>query len=258
MASQVESASRAESPVAGVDAGRIGNDLVWVMATTAPPRDPTVDIDVCRSFAELWQKAITRGLSVVAVDMPLGLPTISGQWRTCERKARHLLGGERNKAVFEAPPICVLNANDHAEANCLATEAGGVALSSGTYRLVRRCRDMRQAVGPESCTASARPRVAEVFAETCFWELNGGSPTDFTKRDWRGDEERLKLLRPKFPDIDAVIEDAPKRFGSKLQRFDLLDAVAAVWTALRLRSGFAQDLGEGEIDEAGYPMSIWI
>ena len=93
----------------------------------------------------------------------------------------------------------------------------------------------------------------------CFWALNEEQPTRFEKRDWSGQQERIELLRPEFSNIEEAVKEAPQRFGPKLQWFDLFDAAAAAWTARRIASGTAQDLGEdGEVDEDGFPMSIWV
>ena len=68
----------------------------------------------------------------------------------------------------------------------------------------------------------------------------------------------MELLRPEFSNIELAVNEAPRRFGDKLQWFDLFDAAAAAWTARRIASELAEDLGDGEVDEDGYPMSIWV
>lgn len=245
--------------VGGVDAGRRGKAPAWILAVSDAQPGASAEFRSYPSFGELWDDAKAGGLLVVAVDMPLGLPTATDRWRPCEERARGRLGEKRAEAVFPAPPLCALDAADHAEADRLAVEAGGNELSGDTYRLLEKCRDVRGALDPAAFRSSGRPRVAEVHAEVCFWELNGKKPTRYKKRSERGQTDRLKLLSLHFSGIDTTVEEsagAPPE--GALRRYDLLDAAAAAWTARRLASGDAERLGNDERDEGGFPMSIWI
>ena len=244
--------------VAGVDAGRLGKATIWTMATTGCSESSPVDFSTFWSFSELWDEAVARQLLIVAVDMPLGLPTATEEWRPCETGARELLGEAREKAVFRSPPLCTLGALDHDDADRLAVEAGGTILHGDTYRLLPKCRDAREALQPGAFRLSAWPQVAEVHAEVCFWGLNGRQPTRFGKRQQAGEDERLQLLRPEFSNLATAVTEAANRAGYELDQYDLLDAAAAAWTARRVASRTAEDLGGGEFDEDGFPMSIWI
>ena len=259
MASARHGRSTRTGSVAGVDAGRIGDELVWILAASKSTQGSPLDFDVCGSFGELWDKATARDFRVLAVDMPMGLPSPTSEWRQSDARARELLGEARRKTVFEPPPLCTIDAQDYDDANRLAVEAGGRTLSRGSYRLLQRCREVRGTIKPEAFASSAQCMVVEVLAEMCFWALNEEQPTRFEKRDWSGQQERIELLRPEFSNIEEAMKGAPQRFGPKLQWFDLFDAAAAAWTARRIASGTAQDLGEdGEVDEDGFPMSIWV
>ena len=57
------------------------------------------------------------------------------------------------------------------------------------------------------------------------------------------------------PEFDNLSPSPPSISGANLD--DLLDAAAAGWTARRMAAGTAMILGQGELDETGYPMAIW-
>lgn len=67
----------------------------------------------------LWAHARSSHILVVGVDMPIGLP--GTERRTAEIEARELLGPRRS-SIFWSPPLCTLDASDHAEANHLSRE----------------------------------------------------------------------------------------------------------------------------------------
>ena len=245
--------------VGGVDAGRRGKAPAWILAVSEVQPNASVQFGSYSTFGELWEDAKASGLLVVAVDMPLGLPKASYTWRPCEERARGRLGEKRAASVFPAPPLCTLDAADHTEADRLAVEAGGNRMSGDTYRLLEKCRDVRGALDPAAFRSSARPRIAEVHAEVCFWELSGKKPTHYKKRSKRGQADRLGLLRSHFSGIDATVgEFVEVPPDGALRRYDMLDAAAAAWTARRIASGDAERLGNDERDKGGFPMSIWI
>ncbi|MCY4423472.1 MAG: DUF429 domain-containing protein [Acidimicrobiaceae bacterium] len=259
MALSMRERDRGSGVVGGVDAGRRGKAPAWILAVSEAQPGASAEFRSYPTFGQLWDYAKTKGLLVVAVDMPLGLPMASCRWRPCEERARGRLGKKRERAVFPSPPLCTLDAVEHAEADRLAVEAGGNTLSGDTYRLLEKCRDVREALDTAAFRSSARPRVAEVHAEVCFWEMNGKKPTHYTKRSERGQADRLSLLSSHFSGIDAAVEesaDAPP--DGALRRYDMFDAAAAAWTARRIASGDAERLGNDERDEGGFPMSIWI
>ena len=84
------------------------------MAVAGASYGASVWFSVWRSFGDLWAEACGQRIAVVAVDMPIGLPDI--ERRTAEVEARALLGPRRS-SLFWTPPLCVLDADDHAEAN---------------------------------------------------------------------------------------------------------------------------------------------
>ena len=235
--------------VAGVD----GAKGEWVMAVTAAERGASVGFSVWRSFGDLWAEACGQRIAVVAVDMPIGLPDI--ERRTADVEARALLGPRRS-SLFWTPPLCVLDADDHAEANGRSRARTDWGLSVQSFNLLPKIREVREALSAESFAPLARPRAAEVHPETSL-VLLAGAPMRASKRTQSGVDERLAALEGIFPNTADVVQ-GPIRSSPRASLDDRLDALAAAWTARRIASGEAICLGEGEFDATGYPMHIWV
>ena len=239
--------------VAGVDGVRGG----WAMAVTGVADGSAVEFSVWPTLGELWAEAGARGLLVVAVDMPVGLP--GPERRTADIEARGLLGPRRS-SLFWTPPLSVLDATDHAEANRRSREYTDRGISAQTFNLMPKIRELRAALAPGDFEPAARPRAVEVHPESSFVRL-AGAPMSSSKRKLAGIQERLAALAEVFPDISgtALLTPLPKTAGSPTPTpDDLLDAAAAAWTARRIVTGAAACLGAGEYDETGYPMHIWV
>lgn len=229
--------------VAGVDAAKGG----WVMAVTGTAPGSPVSFSVWPSFAGLWAEARGQSLLAVGVDMPIGLP---GQdLRRSDVEARELLGPRRS-SLFWTPPLCVLNATDHAEANRLSKRTTSRGLSIQSFHLLPKVREVRAVLTPQDLAPHAQPQAGEVHPETSFTVL-AGRPMESSKRRQPGRAERLAVLAPEFSNL----AEAPAPLsGATID--DLLDATAAAWTARRMAAGTAMVLGRGEADDTGYPMAI--
>lgn len=229
--------------VAGVDAAKGG----WVMAVTATTPGSPVAFSVWPSFADVWGQARSQRLLAVGVDMPIGLP--GKDLRRSDVEARELLGPRRS-SLFWTPPLCVLNAADHAEANHQARAHTGRGLSIQAFHLLPKVREVRDVLTPEDFAPHAQPQAAEVHPETSFTML-AGRPMSTSKRQQSGQAERIAVLAPEFSSLAEVPTSPP---GATID--DLLDAAAAAWTARRMAGDTAMCLGQGEADDTGYPMSI--
>ena len=235
--------------VAGADGCRGG----WVMAVTGPGGGSPVEFSGWPSFEALWAEACRREMLAVGVDMPVGLP--GSERRTADVEARQLLGPRRS-SLFWTPPLCVLDAADHAEANRRSRQRTARGLSAQSFALMPKVREVRDALTPGVFAAEAQPRAAEVHPETSFAVL-AKRPMSVSKKQRAGIDERLETLSDEFPGIGEGVAGASWPRLPRPALDDLLDAAAAAWTARRLAVGAALCLGEGETDETGYPMNIW-
>ena len=251
-----------EGLVGGVDGVRAG---AWVMAVTeVVPRSPLREFSVWRSFSELLAHAGERGLSIVTVDIPIGLPT--GGRRDADYEARRMLRGDPGRAssVFPAPPVCTLGVSDYQEALQLARQHTGKGLSKQAFALLPKIREVRNILHQ---VPDALPRVVEVHPEVSLGRMADG-PMQFHKSYQPGVAERLAVLERHFPNIveAALLKGITTRPGSGEEGRkplapgldDVLDAAAGAWTARRLALGQALRLGGDGEDEGGFPMSMWV
>ena len=218
------------------------------MAITGTNSGSPVAFSLWPSFAEVWTEARSQGLLAVGVDMPIGLP--DEELRRSDIEARELLGPRRS-SLFWTPPLCVLDAADHAEANRRARAHTGRGLSIQAFHLLPKVREVRAELTPEDLAPHPKSRAAEVHPETSFAVL-AGRPMESSKRQPPGRAERLAVLAPEFSNL---AEDPAPVPGMTID--DLLDAAAAAWTARRMAARTAKILGPDEVDATGYPMAIW-
>lgn len=184
---------------------------------------------------------------IIAIDIPIGL------WekgdRTCDKEARALLGWPRRCSVFPPPPRSALKAEDYNEARELSIKAtSGKSLSKQSFAIAEKIRQVDEWISPRR-----QQRVLEVHPEVSFWALNKGNSLKNNKKSGDGMEERLRLLRPLFVDLDGLLA-VIDRHNAAVD--DLLDAAVAVWTARRVAAGEECRLRSEERDCKGLRMEI--
>lgn len=221
--------------VAGADGYRTG----WVVCRR--DTDGSLDIRVVKTLAEACE-----GLSILAVDMPIGLTDTPRPGRACEGEARALLPGKAS-SVFPTPCRPALACTTHAEANA-ASKKLGVGLNQQTFHLFPK---MREVDALMRANKKLRRVVHEAHPELAFARMNGGKPALSKKRKPEGFAERLKLLaRHGFNWRQVAVSGAA--------RDDVLDAMAVCRTAMLIAAGTATRLGPArERDRHGLPMNIW-
>jgi predicted RNase H-like nuclease len=176
---------------------------------------------------------------VIAIDIPLSFPA-AGEPRATDIAARKILG-RRASSLFLVPPREILEAADYPEANFLAKKLTGRGLSRQSYAL--RTKILEAADLLES---TRDPRLWEVHPELSFHFLarSFGESISSPKKTWNGALERWKLLeRAGFaPPLEPVSTLSRAGFD------DVLDAVAAAWTANRIAEGNAAFVPEASDD----------
>lgn len=172
---------------------------------------------------------------LVTIDIPIGL-TDSGQ-RACDIRARELLGHPRGTSVFPAPVRPALGASNREEASRITQAADGRRVSAQAFALYQKIREVDQFL---RTAAWARSRLREVHPELCFWAWAkaGGQAIRAGKKTHAGHQERRRLVDAW---LDArVFSDVRKMFPmSRVADDDILDSIAALWTAARITSGEA-------------------
>lgn len=181
------------------------------------------------------------GADVVAVDIPIGLPTGAAR-RRADVEAKAVLGAQRS-SVFFVPPRVVLDAPTQAEATLLSRAAGSVGVSIQTFFILDKVAEV-----DELLRARRDAPVVEVHPEVSLRRF-GGVPLP-PKRTLPGRTARLALLRTWLPSLAL-----PAPLPGRSRPDDCLDAVACAWSGTRWLTGEAEVLGD-ETDAEGLPMRI--
>lgn len=207
----------------------------WVVVRVTPHR---VEWSVVADAAAVL--AATTGCGAVGVDIPLGLPAGRTR-RACDDATARALGRARS-SVFPAPPREVLAAAGFAEACTVARRLTGRAISLQTFHIGAKILDWD--------ALTERPaRVVEVHPELAVRRLAPGVAFA-SKKTARGAGQRIAALS-RWVDPAVALADLPA--GARLD--DVLDALAAAWSARRWADGAAEVLG-AETDDRGRPMRV--
>lgn len=221
--------------VAGADGCRTG----WVICRREALG--ALDIRVVKTLAEACE-----GLSVLAVDMPIGLAETPRPGRACETEARRLLPG-KSSSVFPSPCRPALACTSYAAANATSKKLGA-GLTRQTFHLFPKLNEI-------DWLLRDRPEllriVHEAHPELAFARMNGDKPVLSKKRQPDGRAERRQLLaRHGFETATVTLRGAAPD--------DILDAMAVCRTATLIAAGDAKCLGSvTQRDRHGLPMNIW-
>ena len=236
--------------VMGVDGARSG--WIAVMRDTADPASAEV-----RMFSQFSDILTSAGPpSIVAVDMPIGLPERAGAGgRGPERAVRPLIR-ERQSSVFSVPSRAAVFCDDYRVACRIALETSDPPrkVSKQAFALFRKIREIDSLMTPER-----EAQIYEVHPEVAFWRLNAERAMSLPKKvknrlNGPGFKERSDLLE-RHGFAREFLEQVPPR-GSA--RDDLIDACASCLIAERILQGKACPFPENfERDGRGLRMAIW-
>jgi predicted RNase H-like nuclease len=194
--------------------------------------------------------------AAVAIDVPIGLLD-SVEFRPCDIAARALLK-QRANAVFAPPARYMLPAaGDYAAIRDLveelrATNRAAKSLSAQAAGITRKVGEVDDWVRAHR---DSELWLFECHPELSFLALNDGVPLAASKHAAAGLVQRLRLVREEFPDAEQHLAAAPWT-GKQVELSDLLDAYAALSTALVCARGEQEELGGGERDSEGVLMRM--
>jgi predicted RNase H-like nuclease len=224
-----------------------------------PPR-------VVTRFAEIV--AAAEAPSLVAVDMPIGLPQQSPvKGRPAESLVRALLG-DRKSSVFRIPSRSAVYASVAAEpadarerffhACKIARETSddGKAFAKQGFYILDKVVEVDTLLRGDAGLAA---RVFETHPELAFVTMNGGVPlTEPKKLKNRNYPAGLDLRRRLLADagVPRALLDASPPKGAAAD--DMIDAFACLVTARNIHAGRAKPHPDPvPRDEFGLPMAIW-
>jgi predicted RNase H-like nuclease len=224
--------------VAGVDGCRGGWAVARVAGRTGPGGELELplaidSIGVSPHFADVLLR--TYNCLLVCVDIPMGLAE-SLPRRECDVEARRLLG-RRACTVFAPPVRACLRAKSYEEGRSINFRQTGKKLTLQSFFIMDKIRQVDAVM-----TSAMQSRVREIHPEVTFCVLNGGMPAEHNKKTPAGRDERIALLSTIFPDAREKTEAL--RRPRQIEPDDVLDALAAAWTAAKAAVGQATTLPE--------------
>ncbi len=230
----------------GVDGARSGWIAVWEV-------DEALAFAYYATVAELT--VALRDVEVLGVDIPLGLSEHAS--RAAEVQARRFVGGRRACSIFAAPLRDILQAETQAEASALHRvldheKQRGFGVQS--FALLPKIRDWDSALRADPAWAE---HVFEVHPEVSFAALAGGQGLAAPKKSSEGHRQRRTLLGDHYgaERVASLLERVPRACA---QPDDVLDALAAHWSAQRIAAGTAGSLpAVVERDACGLRMGIY-
>ena len=236
--------------VAGVDGCRAG----WLCVMREPYGAAAPKLILLTRFADIL--SFKARPSIIAVDMPIGLPdAIRGPGRAAEQAVRPLLG-DRQSSVFSIPARSAVMCNDYREAcqEALRSSEPPRKVSKQAFNIFPKIREIDSLMTPE-----LTKRIFEVHPEVAFWRLNGEQPMALPKKirnrpNPAGLDERRGLLQGQGYRPDFLTQPSPKGAGPD----DLIDAAICAVIAERIYHGKAKPMPDPPaIDSRGLSVAIW-
>ena len=196
----------------------------------------------------------TKGASIVAVDIPIGLlDTAVFGGRACDPLARKRLGGKRASSVFTPPVRAALDCLTYPQALQAnrGSSSAGIGISSQCFAILSKIREVDRVMTPE-----LQRKIREIHPELCFFAMNGGCAITQPKRSADGMTLRLALLQKHG--FGSLSSEAVQPIPPGVESDDILDACVACWTAERICSGTAVCIPPSPArDSRGLRMEMW-
>lgn len=184
-----------------------------------------VDIVLVRELKDLV--AGSPAAECIAVDMPIGL--LEAGTRPADVAAQKFVGPRRS-SVFLTPPRPVLGADQFDGANAIAPE-----MFDGR-KISRQAWALKSTILEVDAVATHDRRVIEVHPEVSFRAMLEHD-LQYSKHSWNG----LALRRGALAKHGLVLPDHLGSAG-ECPAADVLDALAAAWSARRFAKGNAAAL----------------
>jgi predicted RNase H-like nuclease len=192
--------------------------------------------------------ALSDSDCIIAIDIPIGLCSIG--LRACDAAARALLPPSNRASVFSAPARPVLSCKTYQEANQLSRQLTDKGMSIQAWNICSKINEVDLFLQ----TNSLNGRIHEVHPELSF---RAWSKSDFlaSKKSPEGKTQRRLLVENYF---NLNVLKIRKEIGAKFTaEDDILDALAALWSAERITNNQACSvLKETQIDSLGFEMQI--
>jgi predicted RNase H-like nuclease len=184
----------------------------------------------------------------IGIDIPIGLAV--GVPRRCDIEARKVLG-PRKSSVFPAPDPRLLDCPSYADARLRSVSLCGKSVSAQAYAIYSKVKQVNDVMTPQ-----LQDFMFELHPEVSFWAMANEQPMQWWKKLPPGFEERRALLTDTFKLPIPTFEEA-RSWVRPAGADDILDAIAAAWTAKRVAEGRGGRLPpDSEFDARGLRMEI--
>lgn len=220
--------------IAGVDGCPGG----WIVVRHPLNRPSAASWHLFETFEALLATAADH--QAIAIDMPIGLPSVAiSGGRFADRAARAVLGA-RQSSVFSVPARAVIACVDYRNACAVALEHSDPPrkVAKQTFNLFPKIRQVDALITP-----ALQSRIVECHPEVAFWAMNGKTELcEPKKRKSSTHPPGLKLrcellLAQGFTPQFLAGPDCPGRIAAA---DDFLDACATAWTANRYANKIAE------------------
>jgi len=190
---------------------------------------------------------------VIGVDIPIGLlEEARPGGRLCDEAARAHLGDLRGRSVFSPPVRAALDAVTYEEADRRnrASSPLGIGLSRHCFGIVPKIRAVDQWITPRR-----QKWIREVHPELSLAALNGGQALTVSKKTSDGLALRIRLLAGAWGrNVESRVASVHE---GPIAKDDVVDALAACWTAERMLAGSARPISTPTVvDARGLRMEI--
>jgi predicted RNase H-like nuclease len=190
--------------------------------------------------------------TLVAIDIPIGL-TDTGH-RNCDKLVRAQIK-PRHNSVFPAPIRPALRAATRLEAAEIGLAVHGKAVSAQAFGIYKKIQEVDDLLAKHP---DLRNKVFEIHPELSFAAMNPTGvlqPMRHPKMSGQGFMERMTALGHLANAFQTIRTRHPR---STVADDDILDALAALWTAHRIQKQTARRIPEhDDIDSCGIPMRMW-
>lgn len=227
--------------VVGID----GCPRGWLAAGQHSPGGP-VKFEILSRLEQM--NDVFPGWRLAGIDMPIGLADDAR--RRADIEARTFVG-PRASSVFPALIRPVLECNSYNEGCNLSLLVAGFKFSKQVWMLKERIVEVDQFLNE----SGMREKMYEVHPEVSFAVMNG-AVMPYKKKSPEGQAHRESLIALHFPGAyDSAREDF---LVSHAANDDILDSLAALWSAWRILEGRARFFPDEPIqyDSAGRRMVI--
>ncbi len=193
----------------------------------------------------------------VWVDMPIGFIQDGPQGRTCDKMARQFLRPYRTSSVFTPPCRAAVYASKE-EASAINFSHTGKKLSQQSLNIIPKMRELDTYL--QGLKQQEVHQWQEAHPEVVFAALNQNKALEHKKKTAAGEEQRLNLLHPWFPSIDAWMNEARKRYLRKeVLPDDIVDALGLAVASFLTQTQKARRatlLDVPPADACGFPMQM--